>query len=99
MLLLSPMSSKSHFCLLIYPATYLAIMLARPRELAPVVRSVVAVLTAAAFGLVVLTTKGIVGSQSGSVLLSVGTVGWGTLALLLATITALVAANGSVRSA
>lgn len=80
MVLLSPMSSKSHFCVLLLPALFCAVhwfWFGRDK--------VVAALLALAFVLGTLTVKGLVGRSLGNVFLAYGSVTWTTVALMLAT--------------
>jgi hypothetical protein len=84
MLLLSPQSSKAHFCVWLFPAAFLADRLLRgPRDrwLWPLV------LAAVVCG--PLASKGIVGREIGNRLLAYGNVTWCTVLLLLATVRAL----------
>ncbi|MEM7200006.1 MAG: glycosyltransferase family 87 protein [Planctomycetota bacterium] len=85
MVLLSPMSSKSHFCVLLLPIGYCvrAWLRAGRRPLA---------LTALLLVVLVMgtcTAKGLVGKQLGGVLLARGTVTWTAFAALCATCLAL----------
>jgi hypothetical protein len=77
MLLLSPMSSKSHFCLLVLPILFCVETWLRTRD-----RRVLAALLVA-FVAGTLTSKGIVGSRVGNLLLAHGAVTWTTLALMV----------------
>jgi hypothetical protein len=79
MLLLSPMSSKSHFCLLLLPLAALGVDFLFRRRDPWVGLALLVVLLAGT-----LTARGIVGRDLGIRLLSVGTVALCTLALLLA---------------
>jgi hypothetical protein len=84
MVLLSPMSSKSHFCVLLLPAAFcLADWLGRRRD--PVVTACLA----GAFVLGTLTTKGLFGGRLGNVLLAWGPLTWATVLLLAGTARAL----------
>ena len=79
MLLLSPMSSKAHFCVLLLPAVYTATdWFTRRRD------PLVAGLLVVALALGSLSSKGIVGLELGNGLLARGSVTWCTLAFLLA---------------
>lgn len=80
MVLLSPMSSKSHFCVLLVPAIACAANALFRRG-----GAVAWSLLGATFVLGTLTTKGIVGRAFGESLLAHGAVTWATLLLLLAT--------------
>ena len=80
MVLLSPMSSKAHFCVLLLPLGYaLASWLYRGRD-AWLGALLLAVLITGP-----LTTKGLLGNELGSVVLARGAVAWSTLLALLAT--------------
>lgn len=81
MVLLSPQSSKAHFCIWLVPAAFLADRLLRgPRD------RWLGLLLVGAVVLGPLASKGIVGSHNGRVLLAYGNVTWCTLLLLLATL-------------
>lgn len=81
MVLLSPQSSKAHFCIWLFPAAFVVDRLLRgPRD-------------RLLFGLMIgvllcgpLASKGIVGRDLGNTLLAYGNVTWCTLLLLLATV-------------
>lgn len=80
MLLLSPMSSKSHFCVLLLPIAFcVADLFYRRRDLVLVALLIVAALTGT------LSTKGIWGARLGNEILARGSVTACTFALLLAT--------------
>ncbi len=84
MVLLSPMSSKSHFCVLLLPVAYcLCDFLFRKKD------PILGLLLLAAFVVGTLSSRGVVGSDFAGVLLSYGTVTWATALLLLATAHAL----------
>jgi hypothetical protein len=84
MLLLSPMSSKTHFCVWLLPAAFLADRLLRgPRD------RLLAGLVAAAAVLATLSAKGLVGEQLGNQMLALGIVTWATVLLLVALLWAL----------
>lgn len=84
MVLLSPQSSKSHFCVWLFPAAYLADRVLRGR------RDVLLwVLLAGAVLLGPLTGKDLVGKSLGIKLNVYGNVTWCTVLLLLATVRAL----------
>ena len=80
MVLLSPMSSKSHFCVLLMPIAFCTahwLLHGRSRALAT-------------FGILVFlvstcTMKGLVGRETGGWLLAHGAVTWATVLTLLAT--------------
>lgn len=81
MVLLSPQSSKAHFCIWLFPAAFVADRLLRgPRDV------VLPVLAALAFAVGPLMTKGIVGREVGNAMLARGNVTWCTVLLLLATL-------------
>jgi hypothetical protein len=81
MVLLSPMSSKSHFCVLLFATAFcVADLLYRRRD------AVVVVLLAAVFACTTLSTKDIVGKSLGNQLLARGSVTWAALLTLLATV-------------
>lgn len=84
MVLLSPQSSKSHFCVLLLPALFCAERMLRGR------RDVMlwALFLAAAL-LGALTAKDVLGRDAGNVALGVGAVAWSALLLLFATVRAL----------
>ncbi len=79
MVLLSPMSSKSHFCVLVLPAAYCLARWRQDRD------AVLKGLLIAAFVVGTLTTKGVLGRNVGEFLLACGAVTWGTVLLLAAT--------------
>jgi hypothetical protein len=80
MVLLSPMSSKSHFCVLLVPAAYcLADFLSRRRG------PVVGMALAAAFALGTLTAKDLLPRGVAEQLLSCGVITWTALVLFVAT--------------
>ncbi|MFM1872043.1 MAG: hypothetical protein RL398_1465 [Planctomycetota bacterium] len=83
MVLLSPQSSKAHFCVWLFPAAYLADRLLRGRR-----DPILWLLVAAAAAVGPLASKGIVGRELGNLLLAYGNVAWCTLLLLLAVIRA-----------
>lgn len=77
MLLLSPISSKSHFGLLIVPLSFCVIELVRdPRRL------VIELHLALIFVLGTLTSKGLLGKDLGNLVLAYGTITWMTLLTL-----------------
>lgn len=80
MVLLSPMSSKSHFGVLVLPAALAASLLCRGRR-----DPWLALLVLASFVAGTITTKGLVGSRVGNHLLAYGAVTWSAVLLLLAT--------------
>ncbi|MCR9246197.1 MAG: DUF2029 domain-containing protein [bacterium] len=84
MVLLSPQSSKAHFCIWLFPAAYLADrMLRGPRD------RLLWPLAIAAFVVGPLMSKGVVGREFGNLLLARGNVTWATVLLLLATVRSL----------
>jgi hypothetical protein len=88
MVLLSPMSSKSHFCVLLVPIAFCALRLLSGRGGLGLGVSLLALLL-----LGPLTVKGIVGRELGMRLLACGTVTWTALIALVATVVALSADN------
>ncbi|MHC4548178.1 MAG: glycosyltransferase family 87 protein [Planctomycetota bacterium] len=81
MVLLSPMSSKSHFCVLLLPLAYcVADQLYRKRD--PVVCALLGVVFVSGL----LTAKSLWGFAPGDRLLACGVVTWGALATLVATL-------------
>ncbi len=84
MVLLSPQSSKQHFCVLLVPAVFCCDRLLRGRRDA-LLTTVVVVVAAISTG----TVKGLVGKDLGGLLLSCGTVTWSAVLLLFATLRAL----------
>jgi len=80
MVLLSPMSSKSHFCVLLLPALFCSLhYLQHGRD------RILGGLLVGSFALGTLTVKGVVGREWGNVFLAYGSVTWTALLLLLAT--------------
>lgn len=80
MVLLSPMSSKAHFCVLILPAAYgVATWLTGRRDV------VMGALLLGAFVVGTLTTKGVLQRELGEMALAAGAVTWATVLFLLAT--------------
>jgi hypothetical protein len=84
MVLLSPQSSKSHFCVLLLPAAYCVERLLRGRREPAFVGAL-----AGALLLGPLAAKGLVGNELGDVLLAYGSLTWSTLLLLSASVLAL----------
>ncbi|MEO6593598.1 MAG: glycosyltransferase family 87 protein [Planctomycetota bacterium] len=80
MVLLSPQSSKAHFCVWVFPAAFLADRLLRGR------RDVWAIVLLAAAFLTGATPKDLLGKELGNRLLAYGNVTWSTVLLLLATV-------------
>jgi hypothetical protein len=83
MLLLSPMSSKAHFCVWIFPVAFLAERALRGRR----DRAAMALFVAGA--VVGLLAKDVLGKSLGNLVLAYGNATWGTLLFLLATLRAL----------
>lgn len=86
MVLLSPQSSKSHFCVWLFPVAFVADRLLRGRA----DRVALSLFAAGAF--VGLLAKDLVGRRIGNDLLAHGNVTWATVLLLLATVRCLRAA-------
>ncbi|MFK7741344.1 MAG: glycosyltransferase 87 family protein [Planctomycetota bacterium] len=80
MLLLSPQSSKAHFCVWIFPVAFVVDFVLRRRR-----DAVAIVLFAVAFGFAMLS-KGMLGRSLANVMLAWGSVTWATVFLLLATV-------------
>ena len=80
MLLLSPMSSKSHFAILIIPISFCVVELIRDRR-----RLIIGIHLGIIFLVSTLTTKDIIGKQLGNEILALGSVTWITLITLIAT--------------
>jgi uncharacterized membrane protein len=83
MLLLSPMSSKSHFCVWLLPVAFLAERLLRGR------RCVAALALFALAAVAALLAKDLLGKRLGNLVLAYGNATWATLLLLLASVAAL----------
>ena len=84
MLLLSPMSSKSHFCVLVIPLAYLVTELLRDRR-----RWIIGLHLALILVLGSLTSKGLIGKAPGEWILAHGSVTWCTVLTLSASTYAL----------
>ena len=84
MLLLSPMSSKSHFAILIVPISFCILELIRDRR-----KVIIGTQLGIIFFVSTLTTKDIIGRQLGNEVLALGSVTWITLITLIATTYAL----------
>ncbi|MFO1053217.1 MAG: glycosyltransferase family 87 protein [Planctomycetota bacterium] len=97
MLLLSPMSSKSHFCVLLLPTTFCIAETIRGDAWRR--RPLVTALLAFSFCAATLSTKGLIGREAGNLLLAFGAVAWGTFALLLASALLLVPARSAALDA
>jgi hypothetical protein len=80
MVLLSPQSSKAHFCVLLLPAAFCMRRLLASRDW------LLILLLLAAFVLGPLSVKDLLGRDLGNVLLAYGSVTWCTVLLLLATV-------------
>jgi hypothetical protein len=80
MVLLSPQSSKSHFCVWLFPVAFVVDRLTRGR------RDVLALLLFAAAAVTGLLAKDMLGRELGNQLLGFGNVTWATLLFLLATV-------------
>lgn len=83
MLLLSPMSSKSHFCVWLFPVAFLADRMLRGR------RDRIAAALFVSGAVVGLLAKDLLGKSLGNVVLAYGNATWATLLFLLATVRAL----------
>lgn len=93
MVLLSPQSSKAHFCVWLFPAAFLADRVLRGR------RDVVLwILLALALALGALTGKDLLGKTLGNKLNVYGNVTWCTVLMLIATVRALRTDAAAVRS-
>jgi hypothetical protein len=80
MVLLSPQSSKSHFCVWLFPVAFVAERLLRGR------RDAVAIALFAAAAVTALLAKDVLGRELGNRVLAFGNVTWATVLLLLATL-------------
>lgn len=84
MVLLSPMSSKQHFCVLVLPAVFCADRLLRGS------RDPLLLMTVAASALLATaSSKGVLGKDLGNLVLAWGSVTWATVLLMLATLRAM----------
>jgi len=91
MVLLSPQSSKSHFCVWLFPGAYLADRLLRgPRDRLATALLVAATITG-------LLAKDVLGTHLGNQALAFGNVTWATVLLLLATVRCLCTASREAR--
>lgn len=79
MLLLSPMSSKSHFCVLLLPAAYCVSTWIHRGQSKAILRLLIA-----SFVVGTLTTKGILGKSIGYTVLAAGSVTWATMLMFVA---------------
>lgn len=92
MVLLSPMSSKSHFCVLLVPVVHaVATWLFVRRDL------LLGILLGVVFALGSLTVKGLVGRELGNAILAHGSVTWVAVCALLAVARALALARDAAR--
>jgi len=91
MLLLSPMSSKQHFCVLLFPIAYCTVWLVRYRR-----DWIVAVALAVVFVLGTLAVKDVVGRPVGDHLLAYGSLTYCTLAMLIGSGRGLLVSEGVV---
>ena len=87
MVLLSPQSSKSHFCVWLLPVAFVVERLLRGR------RDLLALGLFLAAAVVGLAAKDVLGKHLGNLLLAWGNVTWATLLLLLATVRCLATAR------
>jgi len=94
MVLLSPMSSKAHFCILLYPITFCAVDFFYRRR-SPVVP--VAFLLVFLVG--TLSAKDLIGIELGNLFLAYGSITFCTLACFLATVYILIRRPGDLRGA
>jgi hypothetical protein len=85
------MSSKSHFCVWLFPVAFVAERLLRGR------RDPVAITLFAAAAFVALLAKDMVGRELGNLLLAYGNVTWATVLLLAATVRCLAHCNPPTR--
>ena len=79
MVLLSPQSSKAHFCIWLFPVAFVVNYLVRTR------RDATAILLFAVALALGMLSKGMLGRSMANVVLAYGSVAWSTLFLLLAT--------------
>lgn len=80
MVLLSPISSKSHFCVWLFPVAFIVNYLARTkRDVLGIMLFVIALVLG-------LLSKGFLGKELANLLLAYGSVAWSTFFLLLATV-------------
>lgn len=80
MLLLSPQSSKQHFCIWLFPVAFVVTYLVRTR------RDWLAILLLATGFAAAMLSKGVLGRELANLLLAWGNVTWATVLLLLATL-------------
>jgi hypothetical protein len=92
MVLLSPISSKAHFCVWLFPVAFVVNFLTRTRR-----DGVGLALFAVALGLGMLS-KGMLGRGAANITLGYGSVAWSTFFLLLATVRCLQVAAASARA-
>lgn len=79
MVLLSPQSSKSHFCVWLFPVAFVVNYLTRHR------RDAIAIMLFAVALVLGMLSKGMLGRSMANVVLAYGSVAWSTFFLLLAT--------------
>lgn len=85
MVLLSPQSSKAHFCVLLVPAVFCADRLLRAERCDRKLLVLLAISALLGLG----SVKGILGKNAGNYVLGMGAVTWSTVAMLLASLRAL----------
>jgi hypothetical protein len=79
MVLLSPQSSKAHFCVWLFPVAFVVNYLTRNR------RDVIAIMLFSVALILGMLSKGVLGKPMANVVLAYGSVAWSTFFLLLAT--------------
>ena len=79
MVLLSPQSSKAHFCVWLFPVAFVVNYLIRTR------RDLIGILLFSVALVLGMLSKGLLGKSMASLMLAYGSVAWSTLFLLLAT--------------
>ena len=92
MVLLSPISSKAHFCVWLFPVAFVVNFLTRTRR-----DGIGLALFGVALGLGMLS-KGMLGREAANITLGYGSVAWSTFFLLLATARCLQVAAASARA-
>ena len=92
MVLLSPISSKSHFCVWLFPVAFVVNYLTRTKRDA---LGIMLFVIALALGLM---SKGFLGREFANLMLTYGSVAWSTFFLLLATVRCLHVAAKALKS-